>query len=220
MAEALGLAAPGAGGGTCSSAGAAAAGQQRRGEPTSTRSPSLDVASLLEAVDAAELLCARRLCALAPVRRGSAGELADPQALAAAAGAMAAHAAALRRVVASKHAIADRLRASKLRPSVPVDPESQPAFGALLRAGAGGCALLEHGAVALGWAAALDAPPSCWEDTLRGIPDGARACRGHLAALSAFGAALAAEGCGGRGGVGGGGQARLPMCTGVGAAHL
>ncbi|GBF97725.1 hypothetical protein Rsub_10889 [Raphidocelis subcapitata] len=201
MAGALGLApAPSSSGSDNAGAGADPPPAPRGGPPASTSAPaSLDVASLLEAIDAAEALCARRLCALAAARRGSAGELADPAALRAAAAAMAAHAAALRRVVASKHAIADRLRASKLRPSVPVEPEAQPAFDALLRAGAGGRALLDHGAAALGWAAALDAAPSCWEDTLRGVPDGARACRAHLAALSAFGAALAAAGGGGGG---------------------
>lgn len=149
--------------------------------------------ALLGIADAARQLCNRHLASLSAARHAVAADLTDPSCLQRRAAAMCANTETLKRIITSKHVIADRLRASKLRPSVPVDPAHQREFEALLQQSAGGRALLDHGALALGWAAALDAPPSCWEDTLRSIPEGTRACRAHLKSLSAFGSQLAAE---------------------------
>lgn len=96
------------------------------------------------------------------------------------------------RVVDCKDALADRLRAIKVRPSVPVDPQYQPDFTGLLYHSASGHDILRHGGNTLHWAVALDAPPSCWEDGLRAIPDAAKACSDRLAAITGFSEALAA----------------------------
>jgi hypothetical protein len=202
LAAALGLGPPPRGGRDASSSGRGGAhiqpqqlslaqGKQISGAAAPVA--GLDTEALLEAADAAHTLTDRHLASLAAARRGTAGPFGDAARMSAAADTAAAHAAAARTIVASKHVVADRLRAAKLRPAVPVEPSAQPDFDALLQQGAAGRPLLDHGGVALRWAAALEAPPSCWEDTLRGIPEGARACRQHLAAVARFGAALERE---------------------------
>lgn len=197
LAESLGLAERGS---AAARDGAEASSRPQQEQPTASNdrqqptdcSSSGSSCAALEADDAARALCDARLSSLAAARAAAARDPCGARALAGRAARAARAAGALERTVTSKHAIADRLRASKLRPSAPVAPDHQPAFSSLLAAAAGGGPMLEHGAAALGWAAALDADPSCWEDTLRSIPDGARACRAHLRALSEFSASLAA----------------------------
>lgn len=238
LAQALGLAAPpppdGANGaaaaaaGSGDAAGAAQPRQQQRQQalpgsrPLAADDEPSAAAVALATADAAAQLSRARLEALAAERAALCGDLADPSIGARRAAALASHAGALRAAAASRLALAERLRASKLRPGIVVAPERQPEFSAVLAAAAGGGPALAHGAGALAWAAALSAPPSCWEDALRGIPEGARACRQHLAALSEFGrgldeaAAAAGGGGGGGGGLGGGGVGgTVPLGGGV-----
>lgn len=97
----------------------------------------------------------------------------------------------LRATCSTKDALADRLRSAKTRPSVPVAPSYQPDFSALLVHSASSTGILQHGMMALRWAAALDAKPSCWEDQLKCILEAARDVGGCMAALEQFSQAVA-----------------------------
>ncbi len=100
--------------------------------------------------------------------------------------------ATVRTVLAGKDAIAQRLRATKTEPTIPVQPELQPHLISLLQQSASSQATLQQGREALQWAAAFSEKPSCWEERLSGLLRAARACQDHKQALDQFGEALQA----------------------------
>jgi hypothetical protein len=90
----------------------------------------------------------------------------------------------------TKDSLADRLRSAKMRPSVPVSPDYQGDFTALLQHSAGSAPQLHEGMAALQWAATLDDKPSTWEDQLRGILDAAKELSSCFTTMEQFSSAL------------------------------
>lgn len=129
-----------------------------------------------------------RLSALAA--HAAARAVTDQQALSARAAALSDSASTLQLVSASKDAIADQLRSASLRPSVPVAPEYQQDFAAMLASAASNAGVLQEGLSVLQWAASLSDRPSCWEDQLRVIRDSAQGVKDYLNAMQEFDAQL------------------------------
>lgn len=141
-----------------------------------------------------------RLSALAAY--AAARAVTDQQALSARAAALSDAASTLQLVSASKDAIADQLRSASLRPSVPVAPEYQQDFAAMLASAASNASVLQEGLAVLQWAASLSDRPSCWEDQLRVIRDSAQGVKDYLNAMQEFDAQLTrSTASGGVGGV-------------------
>jgi hypothetical protein len=90
----------------------------------------------------------------------------------------------------NKDSLADRLRSAKMRPSVPVSPDYQSDFTALLQHSAGSAPQLLEGMTALQWAASLDYKPSAWEDQLKCILDVAKELSSCLTSMEEFSSAL------------------------------
>jgi hypothetical protein len=117
----------------------------------------------------------------------------DKQALQALASSMSSAADTLDTVGKTKDSLADRLRSAKMRPSVPVSPDYQGDFTALLQHSAGSAAQLHEGMAALQWAASLDEKPSTWEDQLKGILDAAKELSSCLTSMEEFSSSLVAS---------------------------
>jgi hypothetical protein len=90
----------------------------------------------------------------------------------------------------NKDSLADRLRSAKMRPSVPVSPDYQSDFTALLQHSAGSAPQLLEGMTALQWAASLGDKPSAWEDQLKCILDVAKELSSCLTSMEEFSNAL------------------------------
>lgn len=114
----------------------------------------------------------------------------DKQALQALASNMSRASDTLDTICKTKNSLADRLRSAKMRPSVPVSPDYQGDFTALLQHSAGSAPQLHEGMTALQWAAALDDKPSAWEDQLKSILDAAKELSSCLTSMEEFSSAL------------------------------
>jgi hypothetical protein len=77
-----------------------------------------------------------------------------------------------------------------MRPSVPVSPEYQSDFTALLQHSAGSAPQLHEGVIAVTWADTLKVKPSTWEDQLKGILDVAKELSSCLASMEEFNSAV------------------------------
>jgi hypothetical protein len=168
---------------------AAAAPSRRAADGAADSSDSIAQAQQL--VEQCRLLHDLELRMAALAGHMGARDAADAAQLAARASATASTADTLRRISASKDALAYRLRSASTRPSVPVAPHCQPDFTAMLRCAAASAGPLHAGMLAVQWAAGLDARPSCWEDQLRPIREAAASIRETLGSMSDFDAALA-----------------------------
>eukprot|EP00878_Enallax_costatus_P021536 GHUV01022802.1.p1 GENE.GHUV01022802.1~~GHUV01022802.1.p1 ORF type:complete len:189 (+),score=52.98 GHUV01022802.1:501-1067(+) len=93
-------------------------------------------------------------------------------------------------VCSNKDTLADRLRSARTRPSVPVAPEYQQDFSALLQHSASSAQMLHEGIDSLQWAATLDAKPSCWEDQLKCILEAAKELDICMTAMERFSTAI------------------------------
>jgi virulence-associated protein VapD len=114
----------------------------------------------------------------------------DKQALEARASNMSRAGDTLDTICNSKDSLADRLRSAKMRPSVPVSPDYQSDFTALLQHGIGSTLQLQEGLTALQWAASLDDKPSAWEDQLKCILDAAKELSSCLTSMEEFSSTL------------------------------
>ncbi|KAF6259832.1 hypothetical protein COO60DRAFT_964134 [Scenedesmus sp. NREL 46B-D3] len=114
----------------------------------------------------------------------------DKQALQARVSNMSRAADTLHTICKTKDSLAERLRSSKMRPSVPVAPDYQSDFTALLQHSAGSAPQLHDGMTALRWAAALDDKPSAWEDQLECILGVAKELSSCFTSMEEFSSAL------------------------------
>ena len=89
-------------------------------------------------------------------------------------------------VVCNKDAVAESWRAAKTKSSIPVAPEHQPDFSALLDYSACSHPILQSGLSSMQWATALNQKPSVWEDELKPIVEEKKVLTSHLDALVHF----------------------------------
>lgn len=94
-------------------------------------------------------------------------------------------------ILDNQNTIAERLRANKIRPCIPIQHDQQHHLSAVLLSSARGPAELKPGAEALQWANQLDCKPTVWEDTLAPVLTASKACSSHADVLQKFNDQLA-----------------------------
>jgi hypothetical protein len=89
-------------------------------------------------------------------------------------------------VVCNKDAVAESWRAAKTKSSIPVAPEHQPDFSAMLQHSASSHQILGSGLKGMQWATNLNKKPSMWEDELKPVVEAKKVFASHLDSMIQF----------------------------------